>query len=321
MKYLNKCMMITVFAVAMNACNRDEIFEREQYKHVIALVSEGSFNIFAEEHDLSLCDAEGFTEGYVAASCGGTKPTEQVVTISLKEDAELLNEYNSISFSTEGYRYAHYLPASRYRIDQHVISIPQGGISGRMKIRVNADGLSPDSLYFIPFRVDQCSSYELNPNKTTALYRIYPKNFWASTKSIPVYTHRGMKTKEGETSPVVTMMAKEMYPMSVNEVRIVAGNKIINDLTVEVIEQWAIRLSIASNGKITIKPYSNSVYGMKVDQIDGDPDYPNVFRLVDDGYGKTFKVFLLCYDYTDADDNKTYRMKEELRIEYIKDVK
>ena len=60
---------------------------------------------------------------------------------------------------------------------------------------------------------------------------------------------------------------------------------------------------------------------MKVTQIDGDAYYPNVFKLIDDGYGKIYRTFLLCYDYVDPDVNVTYRMKEELKIEHTKTVK
>ncbi|MDR2038941.1 MAG: DUF4361 domain-containing protein [Bacteroidales bacterium] len=311
-----------IFAFVLQACDRDEIFEREQYKHVVALLSEGTSNIFAEEHDPAMANEEGYTGGYVAASCGGSLPTNEPVVLSLAEDAGLLSEYNNNSFATEAYKYALYLPANRYKIDSHTITIPQGEQYGRMKIWLRAGGLSPDSVYFIPFRVEQSSAYELNPVKSTVLYRVYLKNFWASAKSVPVYSHRGIKQEKGTTTLVNTMMTKQMYPVSGNEVRIFAGNKIITELTVNLIEKWAIRLSVDADGNVTIRPWSDSHFGIKVTQVDGDPEYPNVFRLVDDGYGKTFKTFLLCYDYVDSDDGvTTYRMKEELRIENIVTVK
>ncbi|MDR1155308.1 MAG: DUF4361 domain-containing protein [Bacteroidales bacterium] len=321
MKYLKICM-IAMIAVAMNACDRDEVFEREQYKQVIALLSEGDFNIFAEEHDPATADEEGYTDGYIAASCGGALPTTQPVTLNITEDADLLQQYNNINFATESYKYALYLPSDRYMIDHPVIAIKQGERNGRMKIRIRAGGLSPDSVYLIPLRVDKCSAYELNPNKSMVLYRVYPVNFWASTKTVPVYSHRGILLEDGTTAPINTMMTKQMLPVSGNEVRIFAGNKIVTTATASIIEKWAMRLSIDDSGNIAIRPWSDSYFGLKVAQVDGDPDYPNVVKLVDDGYGKTFKTFLLCYDYVDSDDGVTrYRMKEELKIENIITVK
>ncbi len=321
MKYLKICMIV-VFAVALNACDRDEVFEREQYKPVIALLSEGDFNIFAEEHDPATADEEGYTEGYIAASCGGSLSTTQSITLNIVEDADLLQQYNNVNFATESYKYARYLSTNRYKIDNPVIAMQQGERNGRMKIRIRAGGLSPDSVYLIPLRVDKCSAYELNPDKSTVLYRVYLKNFWASTKTVPVYSHRGILLENGATAPVNTMMTKQMLPASGNEVRLFAGNKIVTTSTAGIIEKWAMRLSIDGSGNVTIRPWSNTYFGLKVTQVDGDPDYPNVVKLVDDGYGKTFKTFLLCYDYVDSDDGITkYRMKEELKIENVITVK
>lgn len=320
MKYL-KIHMIIVFMIALNACDRDEIFEREQYKHVIALLSDGAFNIFAEEHDPVDGDIDGYTEGYIAASCGGSLPTTETVTLDLAEDPDLLWQYNNNNFATESYKYARYLSTDRYEIEDPIIVIPQGERNGRMKIRVRAANLSPDSVYLIPFRVTQCSAYELNANKSTVLYRVYLKNFWASAKSIPVYSHRGLKMEIGTTNPVNTMITKQVFPVSGNEVRIFTGNKIISEPTMELIERWAMRLSIDADGKVTINPWSKTRFGMKITQVDGDLDYPNVFRLIDNGYGKIYKTFLLCYDYVDPDVGVTYRMKEELKIENIVTVK
>lgn len=320
MKYFKICMII-VLAIALNACDRDEIFEREQYKHVIALLSEGTFNIFAEEHDPADGDAEGYTDGYVAASCGGSLATTETTKLDLVEDADLLSRYNNESFAMEGYKYARYLPADRYIVENPTITIPQGERNGRMKVKVRAAGLSPDSVYFIPFRVAQCSVYELNPNKSTVLYRVYLKNFWASAKSVPSYSHRGIKVERGASNPINTMMTKQIFPVSGNEVRTFAGNKIISELKADLIEKWAIRLSMDTNGNVTISPWSETRFGMKITQIDGDPDYPNVFRLIDNGYGKIYKTFLLCYDYTDPDEGITYSVKEELKTENIITVK
>ena len=313
-------ILITVLAAIFTSCNRNEIFEREQYKHVIALISEGSHNIFAEEHEPAMGDEYGYTIGHIAASCGGSLPTTQSVSLNIVEDRELLQEYNSNTYAMDGYRFARYLPANRYNIEQHSITIEQGERTGRMEIRLRAGGLSPDSAYFIPFRVEQASAYELNPNKSTLLYQVYLKNFWASTMSIPDYSHRSNRI-EGSGFPLVSMISKKVFPVSGNEVRITAGNKIITEYTLELIEKWAIRLLIDDKGNVTITPWSATANGMKVTQLSGNRDYPNVFRIVDDGFGKTFKTFLLYYEYTDADNNVTYTMEEELKIEHIVTVK
>ena len=323
MKYL-KILIIMIFAVATSACNRDEIFEREQYKHVISLmgVNENAFNIFSEEHDPANGDTDGYTDGYIAASVGGTELTTEAITIDMVEDAALLDLYNKNNFAMESYRYAHYLPASRYSIERHVIIIPAGERRGKMKIRLNADGLSPDSAYFIPLRVKKCSAYEVKTSKSTVLYRVHLKNFWASTTLYNMqYTHRGLRYELGSEIPTTTMMTKHLHPLSGNEVRVFAGNTTAFEQKFELIEAWAIRLAMDDDGNVTINPYGKSRFAMDVRQVDGDEDYPNVFKLIDDGWGNIFKTFLLCYEYVDPNSNTAYLMKEELSIEYVKTVK
>lgn len=309
MKYIKliNLLLVVILVFAMASCNRDEIFEREQYKVVVALLSDDGFNIFAEELKFS----EDGVDGYIAASCGGVLPTTEPINISIVEDANLLSSYNVSNFDTDANRYALYLDADRYEVSEHSITIPAGERTGRMKIHMRTAGLSPDSVYFIPFKVNTFSAYEFNPKKNTVLYRLYLKNYYASTKDgdgATVYNHRG---KKGMTN---TMMQKKVFPSAVNEVRIMAGIKEFQKEEV-LIDKWSLRLIVGEDNKVTILPWNTSEFGMKVTQVDGDEDYPNVFRIVNDGYN-TYKTFLLRYSYIDPDDGKTYQMSEELRLSF-----
>ncbi|KAA6343048.1 hypothetical protein EZS27_009240 [termite gut metagenome] len=316
MKYLN-ILFVVALAIGLWSCKRDEIFEREQYKHVVALLSEGNFNIFAEEHefvnDLSEDLSEGWSEGYIAASCGGSLPIAEPVIISLREDPNILQSYNLNSFDMDADSYVCYLSPDKYTIPEHRITIPAHERSGRMKIQIRTDGLSPDSVYFIPFRIEQASC-EVNPAKNTVLYCVYLKNFYATTKSAIMYQHRGIRTDEDAEVSTNTMMQKMITPVSSNEVRIFVGNTNLESKEINIIK-WSIRLTMDDDGHVTITPWDTSFRGVKVTQIDGDPEYPNVFSITDDGY-KTYKTFLLCYRYADPDDGTAYLMREELRIEY-----
>lgn len=309
MKYVRFIHLIIVpfFIILLFSCNRDEIFEREQYKVVAALLSDDGYNIFAEELPFS----EEGVDGYIAASCGGVLPTTHDLKISIVEDVLLLRQYNISNFDTDADRYALYLDASRYDIENYDITIPAGERTGRMHIRLRTFGLSPDSVYFIPFRVNTFSAYEFNMEKSTVLYRLYLKNYYASTKDgdgATIYNHRG---KRGETN---TMLQKKVFPTSSNEVRIMAGIKEFQKEE-ELIEKWSIRLIVGEDNTVTILPWNTSSFGMKVTQVDGNKDFPNVFTIVDDGYN-TYKTFLLRYDYVDPDDGKTYEMSEELRLAF-----
>ena len=313
MKYKHIFLIVTLLAVVCVSCDRDEIFEREQYKHVVSLLSEGTFNIFSEEHDL----VDDPSTGYVAASCGGALATTEPITINLVEDPELLNQYNFINYEMSADRFARYLSPDRYTISDYRITIPAGERNGKMRIQIHANGLSPDSTYFIPFKIADANS-EVNAEKNTALYRVYLKNYYATNKSVVEYSQRSIRTDDNGDK-VNNMMTKTVFPVSGNSVRIFAGNQAFESVETLILN-WAIRLTVAADGHVTITPWSDSPNGMKIRQIDGDELYPNVFKIVDDGY-RTFKTFLLCYEYTTPIDGPVYLMQEELRLEFKEELK
>jgi hypothetical protein len=297
-RYINT-VVIAGLLFGISACNEDAIFERELYKKVLALISTDGYNIFEETHELTGEE----TTGYVAVSCGGTNPTETDIQVTLKEDLEPFNSYNHSNFDADENLYARLLPDEKYDIDDYTIHIPAGERNGRMKIRIRADGLSPDSTYFIPLKVTELSAYEFNPEKDDILYRVLIKNRYAA--QLPSgYTNYIMRgNKDGVEVPGI----KPMHPLGKSTVRIMAGTETFLS-NMETINKNAIVLEVTGEQKVLISPYRDMV----VEQVDGDPDFPNVFQIEDDGYRK-YNTFLLCYNYRIG--GTTYRMKEELRLE------
>jgi hypothetical protein len=294
-RYLN-IMIILVLLMGTGSCNEDEIFEREQYKVVFALVSDDDHNIFKVVHDLD----EPESVGYIAASCGGTNSTDKDISVTLVQDVEPFDKYNKDNFDVEEEKFAKRLPAGKFSIDNYNLTIPAGEREGRMTIRIRPAGLSPDSVYFIPIKIDEYSAYEVNPNKSDVLYRVLIKNRYATQASITNYTLRGI------LDGVNNMGVKQMHPISSNQVRIMAGTDAFqSDITT--INKNCIILTVGADNRITITPFKNIV----IEQVDGDPDFPNIFKIDDDGYN-IYKTFLLSYKYTL--DGTTYMMKEELRL-------
>jgi len=268
------------------------------------------------------------------------------------------------NFGTDDYKYARILSPNRYEIvdPNRTITIPAGERSGIMPINFKLEGLSPDSTYFIPFKTENCSAYELNLDKSAVLYRVHFKNFWASTKNTTEYSHRGYRIlkdaiwdkwiedmeqwkedmeeweashepdEEAPARPVApqrmpTYLNKRVVPVSRNEIRLYCGTKSYNaseDLQVAIV-RYSLRITINDDGSLIIKPWDESHLGLNVEQvydnIDPDDIYGNTYELIDDGFGKVFRTFRLCYDYEDPSSNTTpkekYRMWEELRLEYI----
>jgi hypothetical protein len=290
---------------AITACDRDEVFEREQYKNVFALISE-SDNVSRKFHKLG----EEST-GYIAASLGGTNPTTKDIMINLVEDKSLINTYNKTNYDVDVTKYVLPLPEDKYDIESYQFTIPAGKISGRLPIRIRPDGLSPDSAYFIALRVESHSAYEVNPEKSFILYRVRSKNYWAQADGNTIYNMRAKLRVQGSSSELEMPGTKVMHPITRNKVRIMAGNETYEP-DINVFNKFAIVLEIGQDNKVTVSPYKN----VEVTQVDGDTDFPNIFKIEDDGF-KTYKTFLLRYNYKSG--NSIYEMKEELRLEFNED--
>ncbi len=300
MKHAPTCLIILVL-LGIASCDRDEVFEKEQYKNVFALIS-GSDNVSARYHELG----EEST-GYVAASCGGTNPTERDIEVNLVEDESLIDDYNKTNFDVNVSKYVRPLPKSKYNIDSYRFVIPAGAIGGRLPVRVRPDGLSPDSSYFVALRVESHTTYELNPEKSYILYSVKTQNAWAQGGTT-IYSMRGKLRVQGESTELEMPGTKVMHPLTKNRVRIMAGNETY-EADIAVLNNTAIVLEIADDNRVTIYPYKS----IEVHQIDGDPDFPNIFKIEDDGF-KTYKTFLLKYSYKAG--STTYEIREELRLEF-----
>ncbi|SEO13202.1 protein of unknown function [bacterium A37T11] len=305
-KYKTLKPLIYVFlAILILSCDNDEVFKREQYKNVFALIS-GSDNVSTKFHELGTESV-----GYIAASLGGTTPTTKPIVVNLIEDPSLIDTYNQINFDVDISKYVRPLPASKYDIEDYQFTIPAGEISGRLPIHIRPDGLSPDSSYFIPLRVSTYSSYEINPEKSYILYRVRTKNYWAQADGNTIYNMRAKLRQDGSNFELQLPGTKIMHPISEREVRIMVGNETYSS-SVSVFNKASIILRIEDDNKVTILPYKD----VEILQINGNADYPNTFSIVDDGF-KTYKTFLLHYYFRMA--GIVYEMKEELRLEFDED--
>ncbi len=288
---------LSVLTLLFASCNDNEVFEKEMYKNVVALISSDYHNTFEEVVPLTGEEVIG----YIAASAGGTEAPTKDMVIGLVEDQEPLDSYNWSLFDADENLYARVLPREKYEIADYQIKIAAGERTGRTMVKIRPDGLSPDSTYFIGLKASDMSGVEINPEKNTILYQVLIKNDYASTAEDSYYSMTGL------ANAMVTAGNKQLYPLTQHSVRVIAGTESFQG-RVDHIANTSITLDVAADGKVTIKPYKN----IQVTQVDGDERYPNVFR-VEESFGRRFNVFLLSYDYVIG--NTTRRMQEELRQE------
>ncbi|SFC48344.1 protein of unknown function [Parapedobacter composti] len=292
---------ITIFALGtvFVSCNDNAVFEKEMYKNEVALISSDYHNTFQEIVHLT---GEEEIIGYVAASTGGTHAPEKDLVVGLIEDPEPLAEYNWSLYDADERLYAKLLHKDKYEIMDDKIRIKAGERTGRTMIKLRPDGLSPDSTYFIGLRATDISGVEINPKKSTMLYQVLIKNDYASQADNSFYTMTGL------VNEMATAANKQLFPLTHNSVRMIAGNETYQS-TEASIAKTAIILEVDEENRVSIKPYGN----IQVTQLNNDPMYPNIFR-VEEAFGRRTNVFLLSYEYTIDGATKIMKERVELQI-------
>ncbi|MEZ0454350.1 DUF1735 domain-containing protein [Sphingobacterium thalpophilum] len=294
-----KRSLIAVLALSavLYSCKDNEVFEKEMYKNEVALISSDYHNTFKEVVQLTGEEVIG----YVAASSGGTHPPTKDLVIGLEEDAAPLAKYNFAVYDNAEELYAKLLPKEKYEIMDNKIVIKAGQLTGRTMIKLRPDGLSPDSTYFIGLKATSPSGVEIKPKKSTMLYQVIIENMYASQAQNTMYSMVGF------ANGLATAANKQLFPLTRNSVRMVAGNETFVSKVPD-IEKNCLILEMDEFNNVKIKPYKN----IQVVQLDNDPMYPNKFK-VEEAFGMRTNVFLLSYQYTIG--NVTTIMKERVEMQ------
>ncbi|KAA8486829.1 uncharacterized protein DUF1735 [Arcticibacter tournemirensis] len=290
-------ILMLAAAAALSSCKDNDVFEQEMYKNEVALISSNYYNTFEEIVPLTGREVTG----YIAASAGGTHAPAKDMIIQLEEDDEQFNIYNRSLFDADERLYAKLLPKNRYKIEDYKIVIKAGERTGRTMVKLDPDGLSPDSTYFIELKATDVSGVDINPKKNSILYQVLIKNDYASQADDAFYAMTGLVDER------ITAGNKKLFPLTSNSVRVIAGTESFES-NVSHINKTSIILEVGADNKVTIKPYKD----IEVRQIDGDTRYPNIFR-VEESFGRKFNVFLISYEY--KLNGSTHIMQEELRIQ------
>lgn len=327
--YIKIIFVAVLFVTAISCSNRDEVFEREQYKNVFAIVS-GDNNVYAMQHDYRL----PVSAGYISASLGGTNFCDKDIVITMVEDDAVLEAYNIGLYQEDRDRYVKALSKDKYYFEGYTMTIKAGTTTASLPVYVKPEGLSPDSVFYIPLRVDTYNAGELNMDKGYILYEVHTKNWWCTYNGTQ-YVSRGVSYEEGMV-PVNLYVNKNLYPFGPATIRMMPGTEREKDAN----EQYnynamAMMLEISDNtteyiiddmvkngSPVNILPYGKLDIGMvSKDDPDYDPNYPNIAIACDDeGYHRTYKTLLLQYRFVDS-RGRNLRITEEVRLGYIENPK
>lgn len=253
-------MLLCLLAIA--GCDGNKIYEKEMYRPVLYMLSNGANNVYTVV--IPFGDT-GVTTSF-SIGCGGSLSNPEEAVIELEPDTVLYDMYNRINFDDSA-SYARLLPQYRYEIPSMTVSMPAASHDQYVEVPVyiSQNGLSPDSVYFIPLAIKSVSRYEVNPDSRNILFRVAVENTYAEQINTTIYYQRGTMTSGGQLLPVNGSTV--LQPLSKNEVRMFAGTRIQTaQSTLDEINTYSIVAKINADSSVVVVPYGT----IDVEQLDGE---------------------------------------------------
>lgn len=324
MKNSIKIIYGILLGLALASCESYD-FEQEQYKNEVNLLSNSQLISDKQVADLT----KGTDTIYLVASLSGTKNADQTFRVALLEADSLFNAYNKSNFDIDSGRFARLLPKACYTIPNLEMQIPAGETQVKFPVYLqNLEKLSPDSIYFLDYRIDPSKTDEFNPAKSEVLTRIYKANEFSSTKENVYYNYTSsfiitLDKNNPETRRPTN--SNQVFALGANSVRMMAGDETygsyssaydrINAKSIKVvIGDQTSRNPLARH--VTIESYK----GIDVVQMTPVDIYDNTFLIniisTPDGRATYYKEFRLHYKYRLNEANPYREVQAILRLEY-----
>lgn len=306
MKISLKIFITCIVALSLAGCNTDAIYQDEQYKILVYLLS-GTENVYATSYTLN----EEEPVRYVTIGCGGSNSNEKDITVTLEPNPDMLDKFNSLNYNYQS-EYAKLLPADRYEIESYTVTLPANSDYHyvRMPVKVRALGLSPDSIYFIPLKIKSVSHYDVNEDKSDVLFRVAIENDYAQ-QIIPTYY-----AKSGTMTNPVTVLSgtKLVQPLEKDKVRMFIGNETYGSATtVADIERLSVVVQIKEDNSLLVTPYGS----MEVEMLDNVNGYNKYVPELLQGTSKQ-RVFYLNYRFRLKQSNGTFTAWREVEERLIR---
>jgi len=261
----------------------------------------------------------------------------------------LFYQYNKSKFDDDYENWANFLPEANYSfLPENIIegstpgtirlkaTIKQGKVNTTIPVLIkDLHTLSPDSLYFLEYKITKVNDALVDTNKKNVLIPICWKNAWSSSREPIIYDMIGKQHdwRVGDEMPLVGSSrwitgAPTLYPIGKNEIRIGAGIEMdqINwdkKTKRQLIDANSIVLIIDKDNQIDFRPYKDiEVEKVLPGDIFYDENHTNRYFtekiITTSGFTKYFKTFTLHYRYRNykmSDDVYRY-CKLTLRYEY-----
>ena len=306
MKTSFKILIVCILANSLIGCNTDIIYQEEQYKTVVYILS-GTDNVFATSYTLN----EDEAVRYVSIGCGGSNSNEKEIKVTLEPNPEMLDKFNSLNYNYQS-EYAKLLPADRYEIMSYTATLPANSDYhyARIPVKVRTLGLSPDSIYFIPLKIKSVSNFDVNKDKSDILFRVAIENDYAQ-QLVPTYY-----SKSGSMTNPVTVLsgAKLVQPLEKDKVRMFIGNETYSSTTtVAKIQNLSVVVQINEDNSLLVTPYGS----MEVEMLDKAKGYNRYNPELMQGTSKQ-RVFYLNYRFRLMQTNGTFSAWREVEERLIR---
>lgn len=264
------------------------------------------------------------------ASLSGSQASDESFTVALQNSDTLLRAYNKSNFDINKARFAKYLPEECYEFPTMEMTIPAGSSKAMFPVYLkNLDKISPDSIYFLEYKIDSLKTPDCNPKKRHVLLRIHKENYYASTQTATYYNYTSstiiIPNTDGTSEVRRPTNSNRVFPVSENSVRLMAGDESFSDYTtaLDIINKGSIILEMGEQlpenplaKELTILPYKD----IDVMQLTPIGEYDNTYLLnvirTPDGRATYYKEFRLHYKYRLQPTDRYREVNAKLRYQF-----
>lgn len=229
--------VIAAVAAMAASCNNYD-FDQEFYRNDVSLL-QASNGIYARTTvDLKAAE-QGTATIPLTILVAGSQPSDHDCVVELEPSDSLFNRYNKTNYDVDSTKFAKLLPGYCYDQPNLTVTIPAGEEKAIVNIPVrNLDSLSPDSTYFLEYKI-KSSTNGINNKKDHVLLRVHWKNDYTATSDLADYTYSSTQIIYNNASGPVTerpTVSITAFPLSSNKIRFVAGQENYSDYSTA--EDW-----------------------------------------------------------------------------------
>ena len=324
MKNYISISICVLLGISLATCDSYD-FEQEQYRNEINLLSNSQMIYDRQVADLRV----GGDTIFMVAGLSGTNNSNQVFNVALMEGDSLIRAYNKSNYDIETDRYARLLPEECYAIPSLEKQIAAGETQVKFPIYLqNLDILSPDSIYFLDYKIDSVKTDVFNPRKKEVLVRIFKENEFSTTQRNTYYNYTSTFVTTLDLNNALVRRptsSNQVFPLGHNSVRMLAGDEEFGEYktALERINARSIKVVVGEQTSenplarnVTVEPYKT----IDVIQLTPIDMYDNTFLIhiisTPDGRSTYYKEFRLHYKYRLNPTNPYKEVKAILRMEY-----